>query len=344
MAEGAPPMVRVLEMGMGMWFARGLAAAAELGIADKVAAGARPVSELAKETGTDEGALYRLLRTLASRGVFREVSGKRFEQTELSAVLKEGPGSVRNTVMMCNRPWNLRSHEEMGYSLKTGKPAFDKVFGMDSWKWFAQHAEDQEIFNRAMTEISAGRQAGAVGAYDWRGISTIVDVGGGHGHLLGMVLKANPSMRGVVFDQPHVVKGAEAVLKGLGVGDRAKTVGGNFFESVPAEAAGPGAGGFDAVMMSHIIHDWDDGKSVAILKTCRKAVKPGGKVLLFENVVRPGNEPDLGKLIDLEMLVAVGGKERSEEEFAELFRASGWKLTRVVPTPAGLSVVEGVAV
>src|SRR4051812_12087717 len=285
MNQDVPPTLRVLEMGMGMWFARGLAAAAELGVGDRRAGGARTSAELARELSVDEGVLFRLLRTLASRGVFREVSGKKFEQTELSACLREGvPGSVRNTVMMCNRPWNLRSHEEIGYSLKTGKPAFDKVFGMDSWKWFAKNPEDQENFNRSMTEISAGRQAGAVGAYDWRGISTIVDVGGGHGHLLGMVLKANPGMRGVVFDQPHVVTGAAAVLKGLGVAERAETVGGSFFERVPGE--------FDAVMMSHIIHDWEDAKGVAILKTCRRAVKAGGKVLLFENVVRPGNEPD----------------------------------------------------
>jgi SAM-dependent methyltransferase len=336
MASGVPPTVQVLEMGMGMWLARALAAAAELGVADRLAGGMRPAAELARELGVNEDAFYRLLRTLSSKGIFRESAGQRFELTDLGQVLREGvPGSVRNSVIMFNRPWNSRSHEEIGYSLRTGTPAFDKVFGMDSWEWFATHPEDQDVFNKAMTEISAGRQAAAVGAYDWTGISTIVDVGGGHGHLLGMVLRANPAMRGTLFDQPHVAQGAAAVLSRLGVAERAQTVGGSFFESVPGE--------FDAVMMSHIIHDWDDARSVAILRNCRRALRTGGKVLLFENVIRPGNEPDIGKLIDLEMLVCVGGKERTEEEFSALFRQSGFELRRVVPTAAGLSIVEGAA-
>jgi hypothetical protein len=342
MAQGKPAAIEMLEMAMGMWVSQALAAAAELGVADRLAGGAKTAAELAKELRVDEGALYRLLRMLASRGVFREVTAKKFELTPLAETLREGvPGSVRHAVMMFNRPWSSRSHEEMVYCVKTGKPSFEKVFGMDTWAWFAQHPAEQENFNRSMTDISAGRQVSAVETYDWRGISSLIDVGGGHGRLLAMVLKKNPGMRGAVFDQPHVVKGAEAVLREAGVADRARTIGGNFFESVPAGSEG---GGFDTVMMSHIIHDWDDAKGLAIMKNCRKAVKTGAKLLLLENVLRPGNEPDLGKIIDLEMLVVVGGKERSEEEFAGLMRASGWMLTRVVPTPAGLSVVEGAAV
>lgn len=337
MEQGKPVSVELLEMGMGGWLASALAVAAKLGVADLIKGGARSAAELARETKSDEGALYRLLRTLAGRGVFREVAGKKFELTPMAELLREdAPGSVRQAVIMFNRPWNSRSYEELAYSVQTGKPSFEKVFGMDSWKWFAQHAEDQDIFNRAMTNLSAGRQAAAVDACDWSGISKIVDVGGGHGQLLSLVLKKSPGMRGVVFDQAHVVTGARAVFQANGVADRAEAVGGDFFERIPGE--------FDAVMLSHIIHDWDDQKSAAILQSCRRAVKSGGRLLLFENVIKPGNDPDMAKLIDLEMLVAVGGKERSEEEFGVLMRGAGFALKRVIAAKSGVSVVEGVAV
>jgi hypothetical protein len=249
---------------------------------------------------------------------------------------KDAPGSVRNAVMMFNRPWNVRSWEQCLYSVKTGKPALDKVFGMDSWKYLAQSPEDQKNFDDAMTDLSASMHGAAVEAYDFSGIGSIVDVGGGHGRLLATVLMKHPAMKGVVFDQPHVVAGAAAVFRAAGVEARARAEGGDFFKGVPA--------GHDAYMMSHILLDWDDERCVVILKNCRAGVKPGGKLLVLDAVIKPGNEPDLGKIIDLEMLVCVSGRERTEAEFAGLMKAAGFVFKRVVPTKSNVSVVEGVAV
>jgi len=248
------------------------------------------------------------------------------------------PGSIRHAAIMFNRPWNARSWEECLFSVKTGKPAFDKVFGMDSWKYFAQHPDDQANFDKSMVNLSSTMHAAAVEAYDFGGIGSICDVGGGHGRLLAMVLKKYPKMRGVVFDQPHVVKGAAGVFMESGVTGRAEGVGGSFFESVPA--------GHDAYMMSHILHDWDDAKCVTILKNCRKGIKTGGaggRLLVLDAVIKPGNEPDLGKIIDMEMLVCVSGRERTEAEFAALMKQSGFAFKRVIPTKSSVSIVEGVA-
>ncbi len=336
MDQPKPPTVAMLEMGMGMWISQTLAAAAALGIADLLRSGPRPVAELAKATGTNEAALYRVLRTLASRGVFTESEGRRFALTPLGDLLREdAPGTLRQAIMMFNRPWNARSWEQCLHSIKTGKPAFDHVFGMDSWKYFAQNPDDQQLFDKAMTNLASTMHAAAVEAYDFSGITSLCDVGGGHGRLLSLVLQKYPGMRGEVFDQPHVVAGAAPLLQAAGLEARARGVGGDFFESAPP--------GHDAYMMSHILHDWADDRCVQILKNCRRATKPGGRLLVLDAVIKPGNEPDLGKIIDLEMLVCVSGRERTEQEFAALMSASGWSFRRVIPTKSSVSIVEGVA-
>lgn len=335
---GKPPVVSMLEMAMGMWISQSLATAAKLGIADLLKGGPRPIVDLAKSTKSDEASLYRLMRMLASRGVFTESPARSFALTPLGDLLREdAPGTIKHAAIMFNRPHNTRSWEECEYSIRTGKPALDKVFGIDTWKYFASHPEEQANFDRAMTNLASTMHAAAVEAYDFgsAGITSLVDVGGGHGRLLAVILKKHPALKGVVFDQPHVVAGASKVFDEMGVSARARGEGGNFFESVPA--------GHDAYLMSHILHDWPDDKCLTILKNCRKAIKPGGKLLVLDAVIKPGNEPDLGKIIDMEMLVCVSGRERTEQEIAGLFTAAGFAFKRAIPTKSSVTIVEGVA-
>ncbi|MBX3365186.1 MAG: methyltransferase domain-containing protein [Phycisphaeraceae bacterium] len=332
-----PPFAALLDMAMGMWVSQALAAAANLGVADHLARGPLPVRDLAQATGADERSLYRLLRALSSKGVFAEGPERTFSQTPVSALLREGiPGSLKYAAIMFNRPYNSRSWQEASYSVRTGKPALDNLYGMDTWALFRQEPEEWAIFNKAMTDLAATMHAAAVEAYDFSGFRSIVDIGGGHGQLLALVLSKNPGMRGAVFEQPEVAAGAEAVFVRMGVADRAEAIGGDFFKEIPGQ--------YDAVMMSHILHDWDDERAAAILRTARKALSPGGRLLVLDAVIKPGNEPDPGKWIDMEMLVAVGGRERTEAEFGELMQQSGFALRRVVPTKSSVSVVEGLAV
>jgi hypothetical protein len=205
---------------------------------------------------------------------------------------------------------------------------------MPVFEYFAQNRELGEIFNDAMTGFSAGVAPAAIEAYDFSGINVLVDVAGGHGMLLTSILRHYATMRGILFDLPHVAAGARAMADEAGVANRLTIESGDFFKAVPA--------GGDAYIMKHIIHDWDDDRAALILGNIRTALagKPNGRVILLEAIIRPGNEPDFGKLIDLEMLMMPGGRERSEAEFVGLFERAGFELTRVVPTRSPLSVIE----
>jgi SAM-dependent methyltransferase len=210
------------------------------------------------------------------------------------------------------------------------------MYGANPWEWYAKHPAEAAEFNAAMTALSGTLHKAAVEAYDFSGIKTIMDVGGGHGHLLAQILAKYPSMRGILFDQPHVVSGSAPVFARLGVTERARAEGGSFFERVPE--------GADAHIMGHIIHDWDDEHATKILRVCRRSIAPGGRLLVVDAVIGARNEPDFSKLLDLEMLLVPGGRERTAEEFATLFTAGGWKLTRIIPTGAGKSIIEGTPV
>ncbi len=222
----------------------------------------------------------------------------------------------------------------MTYSVQTGKPAWGHVHGAEVFDYFQQNPEQSEIFNRTMTNLSRQTVPAIVEAYDFSGFRKLVDIAGGHGILLAGVLRANPNVRGVLFDLPHVIEGAHQLLKDEGVAERVEISVGDFFESVPA--------GGDAYMMKFIIHDWDDERSITIHRNIHRAIAADGKILLIETVVPAGNEPHLGKLVDLEMLVSPGGIERTEEEFRELLAQAGFRLTGVVPTKSHLSVIEAV--
>ena len=311
-----------------------LGVVAQLGVADHLADGPRSTPDLAARTGANEDALYRVLRALSTTGIFTETSSRTFALTPSGALLRSNvPGSMRDMVLWLCDSFHFRVYAEMAHSVRTGETLGDKLLGMPVFEYLQHNPELAARFNNAMTNFSAGIAPAVLEAYDFGGIDVLVDVAGGHGMLLASVLRKYPSMRGILFDVEHVIAGAKAP-EALGVADRCDKVSGDFFKAVPR--------GGDAYVLKSIIHDWDDEKAGAILRNTRAALegKPNGKVLLVEAVIKPGNEPDLSKLGDLEMMLLPGGRERTEAEFAALFARNGFQLTRVVPTHAPLWVVE----
>jgi hypothetical protein len=334
---GPTPSAVLSQLINGRCMAMAAAVAAKLRIADKLAGGPKSAAELAKETETHGPTLYRVLRALGAFGVFSESNDGKFSLTPVSELLRTGvAGSMRGLADFGGAEWCWKAWGELMYSVKTGKTAFDYVFGEPCFDYLAKHKDESEAFNEGMTGFSSMVAPAVVEAYDFSKFGTIVDVGGGHGKLLTSILSANPGVKGVVFDAPHVVPGAEKTIRDARLVERCRAEGGDFFKAVPA--------GADAYMMMHIIHDWPDDKSATILRHCRNGVKPGGKLLVVDAVIGPPNAPDMAKVLDLEMLVLPGGQERTEAEFATLFASAGWKLARVVQTKSPKSIIEGVPV
>jgi hypothetical protein len=310
---------------------------ATLGIADLLKDGPRSVDELAKATGTHATALYRILRALASIGVFAEQSDCRFDLTPLAEHLRtDVPGSLHSWAMLIGRPYQFTTWGHLLHSVRTGEPAFPKVYGMTAWEYRATHPEESAIFDAAMTGLSLAEAEAVVRSYDFSGIGVLVDVGGGKGALLAAILAANPALRGILFDQSHVVADAKDLLERAGVADRCEVVGGSFFEAVPGEA--------DAYLLKSIIHDWDDASAIEILHKCRVAMADTGRLLLVERGIRPRNEPDPTKFIDLMMLVMLGGQERTADEYEKLYTEAGFRLTNIIRTGSLLDIIEGVPV
>jgi ubiquinone/menaquinone biosynthesis C-methylase UbiE len=324
----------MLQLISGFWISRAIYVAAKLGIADLVKDGPQPVAALAEATGTHAPSLYRVLRALAGVGVFVENQDGRFASTPPAATLQtDAPGSLRAFAMVELGEEHYPAWGALLHSVKTGAIAFDHVFGMNVWQCYAQNPENARTFDDAMSSMTNVINAAIIAAYDFSSIGTVVDVAGGHGNLIASILKANPAMRGILLDVPHVIEGARHRIEAEGLADRCELVAGDFFESVP--------GGGDAYVLKWIIHDWDDERSVAILKNCRRAMAENGRLLIIEAVIPPGNEPSFGKFMDLNMLVMTGGRERTEAEFGDLLAAAGFKLTRIVPTQSAMCLIEG---
>ena len=311
--------------------------AAKLGIADLLAEGPRPVDELAAATQSNAEALYRVLRLLASLEVFVELEPRRFGLTPLAELLQaDAPCSFRDYAIVHGSEWYNRAWSHLLYSVETNQPAFDRACGLGLFDYMEQNPAAATDFNNSMTALSRFEAAGVCAAYDFSGCETVVDVGGGHGRLLTAILAAYPNLRGILFEQPAVAAAAGPELASSDAGARCGVVGGDFFTGVPS--------GGDCYLLKHIIHDWDDERSAVILRHCRQAMNAGGKVLVVEGVMPPGNAPSNSKLWDVVMLaLTVGGRERTEEEYAALFNKAGLALSRVVPTPAVVSIVEGTA-
>jgi hypothetical protein len=317
----------------GFQLSQAISVAATFGIADLLADGARSSDELAAATESHPDALYRLLRALAAAGVVHEESERRFSLTDLGRPLRsETTDSVRAWATFVGRPYYRAAWADLEHSVRTGENAFRHVHGDDVWTYRTARPEESALFDRAMESLTRGTIKAVLEAYDFGRFSTVVDVGGGNGALLAEVLAAHPGLEGVVFDQPHVVMAAEALLASRGVAERCRVVGGSFFESVPE--------GGDAYVLKQIIHDWEDDEAVAILGVVRRSAPAGATVLVVERDLGAPNDSLGAKLSDLNMLVSPGGRERSTDEYAALFDAAGLGYSRAVPSAVGISVYE----
>lgn len=313
----------------GFMITQAMGVAARLGIADLVAERPRTVAELAAETGVNADRLARVVRALASVGVFTTEEGL-VQTTAVGDLLcSNATGSLRALATSFSGE-HYRAWTDAFETVLTGEPAFPRVFGSPYFDWLAEHPREAGVFNRAMAAGSGLRRATLV-ERDWAAVETVVDVGGGTGSLLTAVLVAHPHLRGVVVDLPHVRDGALATIAQAGLEARCTFVEESFFERVPEDA--------DVYILSHILHDWDDEQATAILRVCRAAVRPASRLLIVDAVLRPGDEPDWVKVIDLHMLVMLGGRERSESEWRALLADGGFALDRVVLSGPG-TIVE----
>lgn len=326
-----------MEMILTAWMSQAITVAAELGVADALADGPQPIEELASRVGANPDALARLLRALISRGVFRRRRDGRYELNALADTLRRGVfPSMAGMARFVGSPQHREHWSLLADAVRTGEAVVPQLRGMPAFDYLAQEPDLAEVFNQAMTSGSEWAVAPLVSAYDFSGYPTIVDVGGGHGRLLAAVLAAAPHARGVLYDLPHVVAGAPALLAEHRVTDRVRVVEGSFFDQVPS--------GGDAYLLKNVIHDWPDEQAGQILRNLRAATRPGAVVLLVELVTPEHDREFLGKWADLEMLVGAAARERTADEYCGLLQQAGFAMTRVVPTASPFSVVEARAV
>ncbi len=333
-----PPPQVLLEMIFGMWVPRAVQIAAELGLADLLADGPRKINELAAVTETHAPSLYRLFRVLASVNVFTEIEPELFAQTDCSTYLVSShPASLRDAARMSGAEWQWRSYAALPHSIKTGEPAFNQVYGVDLWQYFAEiDPAAGQAFDAAMTNLSVQSNELIARTYDFSSFRTLVDVGGGRGSTLATVLATHPGLHGILVDRLSVVAGAKEVLQAAGVADRCQVVPGDFLtDSIPA--------GADTYMFRNVLHDWNDEDACAVLRNCRQAMPGQGRVLVIEQVLPPppAKVPWRAAGLDITMLINHAGRKRTEQQFQTLFGAAGFSLTRILPTASPLSIVEG---
>lgn len=337
-----PPGLALYRIGVGHYFSRAMALAAKLGIADFLKDGARHYEDLAKATETHGPSLNRVMRLLASVGIFEERENGNFALTPLAELLRTGvPGSMRSSVLLFAGEGIQDAWKQLEYCVRTGEPWFRRDSpDADAFTAIAQNPEMAKIFDEAMATFAPMTAAAIAASYDFSPFRTLVDVGGGNGALLIGILNANPHLHGIVFDLPHAAEKARAKIAEAGLQARCEAIGGDFFKEVP-----PGA---DAYITKHVIHDWNDERATAILRSIHRAMPPHGKLLIAEGVYPPRiDKSDLARgaaANNVNMLVSTGGRQRSEAEFRSLQDGAGFNLTRIIPTLARLSVIEGARV
>jgi O-methyltransferase/methyltransferase family protein len=330
-----PPHAQLIAMGTAYWASKLLLVAAQLDLADRLAARPRSAKDLAAELGLHAPTLYRFMRSLAGMGVLTEVESQTFALTPLGEALKkDAPGSARASTLTLAGDLVSRAWDQLTYSLKTGKPALEHVFGKPLFALLAERPEAASLFSETMVGFHGAEPPAVADAYDFSAFESIVDVGGATGNLLVHILRRHRQPRGVLFDLPHVVSDAPALLEAHGMADRVTIESGSFFETVPQ--------GHDAYTLSHIIHDWTEELCQTILGHCRRAIAPNGRLLIIEMVLPEGDTPHPGKMLDMMMLLGPGGQERTGEEYRALLTKADFRMTRVVPTASAVSIVEAV--
>lgn len=327
----------MLEMILNAWVAQGIAVAANLGIADALADRPLHIDELARRVDADPDALGRLLRALISSGVFRRTRDGRYALNALADTLrKDAPVSVAGMARFVGSPQHREHWSHLGDAVRTGEAVIPKLRGKAAFEYLSAEPELGAIFNDAMTSVSELAIGPVVAAYDFSRFATIADIGGGHGRLLAAILDAAPSARGVLYDLAEVLEGAPELLGRYGTAERVTVTPGSFFEQIP--------GGADAYVLKNIIHDWPDDQACTILRNVRAACPPGTTLLLIEGVIPDHDREFIGKWTDMEMLIGIAARERTEADYRRLYQQTGFRLTAVVPTASPFSVIEGVAV
>jgi O-methyltransferase domain/Dimerisation domain len=325
----APPVL--FQMATAYWTSQAIYVAAKLGIADLLANGPQSCAALAAATRSDSESLFRLMRALASAGVLSQAGKDQFALSRLAEPLRSDvPGSLREIVITIGEI-HYQACGELLHSVRTGSPAFNQVFGASLFDYLQQNADACDAFDRGMTNVASLLAHAILLAYDFSGISSIIDVGGGEGELLRRILALNPKMTGIVFDLPNAI---QSMMCAQSDRTRCSYVAGNFFESVPE--------GADAYLMCSVVHDWDDGRAVTVLRKCRKAMASNGRVLIVDMIVPETESASFSKLLDLNMMVMTGGRERTKAEFSALLNAADYRLTRIIPTMAPQSIIEAV--
>jgi hypothetical protein len=329
----AAAMLRQLIMGFRI--TQLIYVAAKLGLADRMEHGPQMPQQLAHAVGAEPQAIYRLLRALASLGLFVETAEGAFALTSLAQLLRTNvAGSLRSLALLYGEEWLWQAYGGMLYSVQTGRPAFEQAHGQPLFGYLHDHSAAATLFNEAMSAYSAQEAAAILAAYDFSGVSTVVDVGGGHGALLAALLHEHQHLSGIVFDLAPVVADAQRQLADAGLAARATCVAGDFFDALPS--------GGDVYLLKSVLHNWDDAAALRILCTCRHAMAQQARLLVVERVIPSGNTPAEAKLFDINMLVVAGGQERTGREYDALFQAAGFNLTRIIPTRSPLSLIEAV--
>jgi hypothetical protein len=330
-----PPEIGLLELASGAMATHAVYAAAKLGIADVVARGRMSATEIAAEVGSNPDATYRLLRACTTFGVFTEGADGRFELTPLADALRSGsPDSMLPVILMLGDPHYQQPWGRLTDTVETGTPGAEMAFGKPMWDYLDDNPEFAATFNNAMTRMSALDWPTVKAAYDFTRFATIVDIGGGHGQLLALMLEASPSAKGVLLERPGLVGPAEEHLRQAGVLARCRIEAGSFFETAPTDG--------DLIVMRRVIHDFDDEQADAILSNVRRHMSPEATLLLLESVIPSGGTPHFAKLLDLDMMIFVGGRERTERQFDALLDRAGFRMTRIIPTISTISLIEAV--
>lgn len=328
------PQAGMFQLLMGTFVTQAISVAARFRVADALVDGPRHVDEIAAEVGAHAPTLYRLLRVLGDVGVLSELDGRRFQLTPLGELLRSDvPGSLGGLARLFGSEYHRKGWTDLYESVRTGESAFARVYGQPQFDYLRTHPEEAALFDDAMTSVASAIYA-TLEVYDFSRFATVVDVGGGNGAYLAGILRANPEVRGVLFDLPDVVDRAKPLLAEAGVIDRCEIDGGSFFDRVP--------GNGDIYVLTAVVHDWDDERALRILRTCRAAMPAHAVLLLGEPVLPDGPEPSIGKLLDLETLIGTTGRQRTESEFRDLLEQSGLRLTRIMRSAGPDCLVEAV--